>query len=411
MERNLFKYIWRHSRAEQVWVLIIVLFSMPFYFLALDIPKSIVNGPIQGQGFESPGASVQFLEISVPVPEFLHSLLGTSLDLFSGFEVERIGYLTALSLAFLGMVCVNGLFKYYINSFKGRMGERMLRRLRYQLVDRVLRFPIMHFRKVRSSEMATMVKDEVEPLGGFIGEAFVSPVFLGGQAATALLFIIIQDVWLGGLAGGIVLFQTFLIPRLRRRLLELGRQRQITSRQLAGRVGEIVDGIAEVHINDTSNYERADFTRRLGAIFWIRYEIYQRKFFIKFLNNFLAQLTPFIFYLLGGYMAIRGTLDLGQLVAVIAAYKDLPSPIKELIDWDQRRLDVQIKYTQVVEQFDPENMLDSELQAPTPGPIPKLSGEVVFRNLSLIDETGSKLVERLNISFPVDAHVAVIGSV
>ena len=411
MERNLFKYIWRHSRAEQVWVLIIVLLSMPFYFLALDIPKSIVNGPIQGQGFESPGATVTFLEISLPVPAFLEKWLGASLDLFSGFDMERISYLTALSLAFLGMVCINGLFKYYINSFKGRMGERMLRRLRYQLVDRVLRFPIMHFRKVRSSEIATMVKDEVEPLGGFIGEAFVSPVFLGGQAATALLFIIIQDPWLGGLAGGIVLFQTFLIPRLRRRLLELGRQRQITSRQLAGRVGEIVDGIAEVHINDTSNYERADFTRRLGDIFWIRYEIYQRKFFIKFLNNFLAQLTPFIFYLLGGYMAIRGTLDIGQLVAVIAAYKDLPSPIKELIDWDQRRLDVQIKYTQVVEQFDPEHMLDSDLQAPLPGPIPKLAGEVSFRNLSLIDETGSKLVERMNASFPVDAHIAVTGSV
>ena len=30
-----------------------------------------------------------------------------------------------------------------------------------------------------------MIKDEVEPLGGFIGDAFVQPVFLGGQALTA----------------------------------------------------------------------------------------------------------------------------------------------------------------------------------------------------------------------------------
>jgi hypothetical protein len=53
----------------------------------------------------------------------------------------------------------------------------------------------------------------------------------------------------------------------------------------------------------------------------------------------------------GGYLVIKGSLDIGTLVAVIAAYKDLPSPIKELIDWDQQRMDVQIKYTQVVEQF------------------------------------------------------------
>ena len=39
---------------------------------------------------------------------------------------------------------------------------------------------------------------------------------------------------------------------------------------------------------------------------------------VKFLNNLLAQLTPFFFYAVGGYFALRGRLDIGQLVAVIA---------------------------------------------------------------------------------------------
>ena len=52
-----------------------------------------------------------------------------------------MGALIALSMAFLGYVVINGMFKLYINTYKGRLGERMLRRLRYQLVDRVLRFP------------------------------------------------------------------------------------------------------------------------------------------------------------------------------------------------------------------------------------------------------------------------------
>ena len=77
------------------------------------------------------------------------------------------------------------------------MGERMLRRLRYELYDRILRFPPAHFRKVKQAEIATMIKDEVEPLGGFIGDAFVQPVFLGGQALTALLFIMMQNLLLG----------------------------------------------------------------------------------------------------------------------------------------------------------------------------------------------------------------------
>ncbi len=100
----------------------------------------------------------------------------------------------------------------------------------------------------------------------------------------------------------------------------------------------------------------------------IRFEHYQRKFLIKFLNNLLSQITPFLFYLVGGYLAIVGRLDIGALVAVIAAYKDLPGPVKELIDWDQERMDAGIKYTQVIEQFSvddltPESQLATDRHA------------------------------------------------
>ena len=83
-------------------------------------------------------------------------------------------------------------------------------------------------------------------------------------------------------------------------------------------------------------------------------------------------MTPFVFYLVGGYLAITGRLDIGQLVAVIAAYKELPSPLKDLIDWDQQRLDVQVKYTQVVESFTIGKVLDPALQKLEPNPPPHI---------------------------------------
>jgi putative ABC transport system ATP-binding protein len=408
MEPNIFRYVWKHTRMQQIWVLAIVLLSMPTYFFALDLPKQIVNGPIQGQGYEQATATQPFLQLSLPVPESIAP--GGSLEIFGGFQLDRFNMLFALSLSFLALVCINGLFKFYINTYKGRLGERMLRRLRFELVDSVLRFPMNQFRRVKPSEVATMVKDEVEPLGGFIGDAFVQPVFLGGQAITAMAFILLQSFWLGLIAGGIVAAQAILIPKLRRRLIELGRQRQLTARDLAGRVGEIVDGISSVHVNDMSNYERADISHRLGRIFKIRYEIFQRKFFVKFLNNFLAQLTPFLFYMIGGYFALTGRLDIGQLVAVIAAYKDLPSPIKELIDWDQQRLDIQVKYTQVYEQFSIDNMLPREVQPLVKGHIDPLDGGYQLTNLSATDESGATLFERVNLAVNRNEKIALVGA-
>ena len=405
MERGLFGFIWRYSKREQLLIVPLVIASMVVLFASLDLPKTIVNEPIQGKRFPNPDSTVTFLRIAPNLPEFL----GGQRVLLEGFQMDRTGYLVALSITFLALIVVSGLLKLQINTMKGWMGERMLRRLRFSLFDHILRFPLPHFRRVKSAEMATMIKDEVEPLGGFIGEAIITPLFLGGQALTALFFILYQHIYLGLIAFGMVVMQAVIIPRMRRRLLVLSKERQITARQLAGRIAECVDGAVEIHAHDTSNYERAEISARLGKMFRIRFELFQRKFMIKFLNNFLSQVTPFLFYLVGGYLAIAGRLDIGTLVAVIAAYKDLPSPIKELIDWDQQRMDVQIKYTQVVEQFTTDDLAQPELQEMVDAPQLPQQGSVKAANLSLLDESGTKVLDGISFEYGLQEHVAIVG--
>ncbi len=407
MEPQLFKYIWKHSKKDQVRILFLVLASMPFYFLSLDLPKSIINKAVNSENFAGFNSTLPFMRFELPFGE---EIFGRTVILFEGFDLSQLVLLLALCLSFLSLVLVNGVFKFVINTLKGRLGERMLRRLRYELADRILRFPVLHSRRIKQAEIATMIKDEVEPLGGFIGDSIVTPFFLGGQALTAMIFIMVQSFWLGLVAMSIVLVQAFVIPKLRKRILTLGRQRQITARALAGRVSELVGGAVEIQAHDTSNFERAEISHRLGKIFKIRYEIYQRKFFVKFLNNLLAQITPFIFYLGGGYLVITGQFEIGTLVAVLAAYKDLPPPVKDLINWDQQRNDVQIKYEQVVEQFQPMGMIDPDKQVLEEGNNEVLKGDVVASSLTLIDESENKLLDGVSFSFGVNQRVAVVGN-
>src|SRR6266571_801060 len=372
MERSLFGFIIKYSKRDQLLIVPLVVASMVVYYLSLDLPKTIINQAIQGVSFPAADSVKRFL----------------------GLDLERIPYLFALSILFLGLIVLNGWLKFQINTMKGWMGERMLRRLRYGLFDYILRFPLTRFRRVKAAEMATMIKDEVEPLGGFIGEALITPLFLGGQAVTAMCFILYQHWVLGLVALAVVAVQAFIIPKMRRRLLVLGRERQLTARALAGRIAECVDGAAEIHAHDTSNYERAEISARLGRIFRIRFELYQRKFMVKFLNNFLSQVTPFLFYTLG---------------AVIAAYKDLPGPVKELIDWDQQRLDVEIKYTQVVEQFTAEDVAPPEQQALIAAPGLPREGKLRAAGITLIDEAGTRVLEDISFEVGLDEHVAVVG--
>ena len=381
MPKSVFAYIWRHSRLQQIILTVITLASFPFLYYSLDLPKQIVNEAIGGAGAP-------------------YDLLGV--------DLTQIEYLFALSGVFLALVFVNGGFKYFINVYRGVMAERLLRRLRYLLFDRVLRFPVPHFRKTSQGEIVSMITAEAEPLGGFFGEAISLPLYQGGILITISAFIFIQDPLMGLAAVAFYPLQGYLIPKLQKRVNLLGKQRVQNVRRMSEHIGETVGGATDIRANETQGFELTHFTQRLGRIFEIRKEIYYRKFFIKFLNNFIAQITPFFFYSIGGYLVITGDLSFGALVAALAAYKDMSAPWKELLAYYQRLADARIKYEQLHEQFElndlgPEHQLDAQTSKPLGGPLDVSA-------LSWTDDDGTRVVENVSFNMPLPGKALLIGS-
>jgi putative ABC transport system ATP-binding protein len=383
LDPTIYRFILRHSLPSQILLLVLTLASFPFLYYSLVLPKTITNGAIKSG------------------KHFPQQILG--------FEFDQIGYLMVLCVAFLVLVCINGGFKYYVNTFKGRLGERMLRRFRYQLYQRMLLFPLSYFHRNSSAQIIPMITIECEQLGGFIGDSFVTPLFQGGQLLTNIFFMFMQDWILGLAAVALYPVQGYVIPKLQRKVNQLGRRRVRTIRQVADRVQEAATGMADILANDNARLQLTGFAHLLGTIYDIRFEIYQRKFFTKFLNNFLLQLTPFFFYSIGGYLVIRERISVGALLAVLVAYKDLASPWNELLGFYQIFQTSKITYEQIVEQFQPAGMMDARLQLEEPERVPRLTGDVVVSNLSLAEDGGSRILDGVSFSVPLDAHVAIIG--
>ncbi len=384
MEPSIFRFILKYSRREQILLLIFTALAFPFLYMSLDLPKTIINQAIGGR-------------------DFPRNVLG--------YELEQIPFLLALCSVFLSLVFINGIFKYFINVYRGVVGERMLRRLRYQLFNHVLRFPSPQFRKTSQGEIVSMITGETEPLGGFIGDSVALPAFQGGTLLTILVFMFIQDPVLGTAAIFLYPIQAYVIPKLQRRVNMLRKERIVRVRKLSERIGEVVTGIREVHAHDTSQYELADFSERSGEIYKIRFEIYKQKFLIKFINNFLAQVTPFFFYSIGGYLVIQGDLSFGALVAVLAAYKDLSDPWKELLNYYQNKEDARVKYDLLVETFQPSGMLREDIISGDIVDDRSLLGELVAANVDLSEEDEGEGVFAGNLSMkvPLPQRVALLG--
>ncbi|MFC3613288.1 ABC transporter transmembrane domain-containing protein [Lutimaribacter marinistellae] len=380
MEASLFSFIWKYSKRQQFVLLFLTLASFPFLYASLELPKRIINDAI---GAVNPTVTVW------------------------GMTFSQVEYLLLLCAAFFATVLIGGLMKMKINTMKGVLSERMLRRLRYSLISRMMRFPKPYFASTSQGELVSMITSEAEPMGGLMGDAIAQPVFQAGQMLTIVFFLFMQSFWFGLASIALIPLQAWLIPMLQRQINQLNKTRIVEVRHLSSEIGESAAGISDLRANGGWRYRQALFTDRLGRLFEIRFRIYQKKFFMKFLNNLITQLTPFLFYSVGGYLVIQGQVTVGALVAALAAYKDLSSPWKELLTYYNQVQDMSLRWQIVTERFAPRNMIPEDLFEGEPSDIPRLNGPIELQNVTVRDHEGNTILEDISLTIPPGARVAI----
>ena len=352
----------------------------PLLYLTLELPKRIINDAI--------GAQTQTVEVL-------------------GYRFDQVVFLGILCLAFLLAVLAHGLLKMRINTMKGVLSERMLRRFRYKLIARILRFPQPYFERVSQGELVSMITAESEPMGGLMGDAISQPVLQAGQMATILFFLFLQSFWFGLAAVALIPLQAWLIPKLQRQINQLNKTRIQEVRILAAAIGESAAGAGALRTNGGWRYRMALITDQLGRLFDIRFVIYQKKFFMKFLNNFIGQLTPFFFYSIGGYLVLQGAVSLGALVAALAAYKDLSSPWKELLTYYNQTQDMALRWEVILDRFAPPGMVDEALFDGEPEDCPHLRGDIVLDGVSVRDGDGNLVLDDMQATLPGGAVIGI----
>lgn len=354
-------------------MLLVTLALFPFLYLTLELPKRIINDAIGAE-------------------QAMVTALGT--------DLPQTQYLGILCAAFLLAVLAHGILKMRINTMKGVLAERLLRRFRYQLVTRLFRFPRPFFQRTSQAEIVSMVTAESEPLGGMMGDAISQPVLQAGQMLTILGFLFLQSVWFGLAAVALIPLQAWLIPMLQRRINVLNKARIKEVRRLAAEIGETAAGASDLRTSGGHPFRAAQITDRLGKLFFIRLNIYRKKFFMKFLNNFITQLTPFFFFSVGGYLVIIGQVSLGALVAALAAYKDLSSPWKELLAYYNMSQEMSQRWSLITDHFDPAGTLAAELVDPDTTSETQLTGDIVLKAVRVRDADGTALLDGLDLQLP-----------
>jgi putative ABC transport system ATP-binding protein len=398
---SLHRYIWVNSRREQLILFAIILSSLPFYFLSLQFPKIIVNEVILGSAFERQ-VTAHLFEIAVPLPK----AWGGNIVLWEGLEFTQLPYLFATCATFLLLIGVNSGFQYVIGLRRKRVGTAMTLRLREELTQRYFNGRPETTVPINPAEIAVLIRGDTEPVGAYAGDAFASPMVQIGHAAVAITFIVIQSPLLGVLAivmlGG--LFEV-VVPRLGQREQKMEDRRRLVSGRLSGHLNDMAEGLATIRAERTFAFEMARIRggyRRFAestdmALAWT--------IIVQVAMSTVAQLSRLSIFVVGGWLALAGMLDIGRLVAVLNAYRDLPDPVTNFLHWSHRRHDAEQRFAVLPDIL-------GEARTPR-DPAPKqpcdlASGRLEARAFTIENARGLPLLEGLDLSIPLPAHIALV---
>jgi len=307
---------------------------------------------------------------------------------------------------YLAAVVIAGGLKYLIAYLQTVIGQRALTDMRKDLYRHLLTLPLSFFRKTQPGMVVQTFASELATAGDFVGMAVAIPLI----SALSLIAFTAYLLWLHPLLAivsfSIYPFSLFVLPMLQRRANIENKKRVDASRDFSGKIAEAVSGIHEIQGNAAYHIESRKFDSLADKLQKIRitWNLYRQA--IKVSSNFFTNISPFIIFLLGGYLAIKGQLELGAVVAFLSAQEKLFDPWRELIDVYQSYQEASVSYQRTMQYFDvtPEFAIEPENRQPY-----QLEGRIEVKNVSFTTDEGVALLSDANLTLLAGEQLALIG--
>ena len=294
----LYAFIWRNSAKQQIIVCLVALVTLPLTLFPIELQRRIIDDAIANRALET-----------------LYMLAGI----------------------YAVVVIAQQIVKFIYNILSGRIAEHLNRVMR----DRIISKPSS--KEVDDGTVVSMLTGEVEPVGGFGGDAFAQLVTEGGVLVTIFGYMLYTEFWLALVAIAAFIPQAFATPFVQDKINEQSAKRIAQIRSIGSDVIDAKHG-------KKSAVKKA--LKRTWRIFNIRLMIFKFKFGLKAALNLMDHFADLMVLAAGGYMVIKGQTEVGVVVAFLSGLNQLRSPWRTLISYFRVSSDAQIRFKLLQNQID-----------------------------------------------------------
>jgi len=306
MVRALYRYIWKISARDQIFLSVMSTGVFVLELVPLELQRRIVNAAVHHQTFD---------------------------------------LIVKLCIVYLVVALVHGGLKLATNVYKGSVSEATNRDLRLKM-NPVMASELQSHRPTNDEGVRiSMIVSEVEAVGGFAGTSFSDPILNAGVLLSVFAYMLYVQPWMAAIALVMFLPQLLVIPPLQEAINKRTEQRIQTLRAVSS-------DILRESSDPATQTRRGKFQRRIAFVYVLNVQIVVRKFGINFVMNLLYTLGLIGILGVGGWMVLNGRTEVGTIVAFISGLNRMNTPWRDLMTWLREVTNAGTKYRLIVEQLE-----------------------------------------------------------
>ncbi|WP_460662069.1 ABC transporter ATP-binding protein [Kribbella swartbergensis] len=307
-----------------------------------------------------------------------------------GIIKGNAGLVTALALVVALLAVVEAALGLMQRWFSARIGEGLIFDLRTKVFAHVQQMPVAFFTRTQTGALVSRLNNDV------IGaqQAFTST--LSGVVSNIISLILVVGAMLllswQLTVVAILLLPVFLIPAriLGRRLAAMTREQMQLNADMSTAMTErfSVGGALLVTLFGKPELENQGFAERAGRVrdLGIRIAMLGRVFFTAL--TLVAALATALVYGVGGNLAVRESLTVGTLLALVALLGRLYGPLTALSNIRVDVMTALVSFERVFEVLDLEPMIKD---APDAKPLPADATSVEFDHVAFSYPTAEQV--------------------
>ncbi len=319
-------------------------------------------------------------------------------------------YIGRIVLILLGLYIVSAIFSFLQGYIMSGIAMKVTYMFRKNIAEKIKRMPLKYFDTKTHGEALSLVTNDIDTISNTLAQN-LSQVVTSVTTIVGILVMMLTISWLMTLVAIIILPLSFaLIAAVIRASQKYFKQQQVYLGHVDGHVEEMYGGHSVIK---AFNGEEKSIQKFNG----LNNELYDAGWKSQFLSGLLMPIMTFVSNLsyvavsiLGGFLAVQGTISVGDILAFIQYVRSFTQPIMQVANISNV---LQSTAAAAERVFD---FLDAEEETPNPADAVKLSesksevkGNVSFKNVSFGYSSDRIIIHNFSVDIKPGQKIALVG--